>query len=89
MEKEMLVRLVSDGFVEAKGGKAKETYLKIIPAFESGELPLKSHYAFGTEETLPLTSRGDLIALRSAGAYGETMASGYNCRPLPGSAYSR
>ena len=27
--------------------------------------------------------RGDLIALRSAGAYGEIMASGYNCRPLP------
>ena len=27
--------------------------------------------------------RGDLIALRSAGAYGEIMASGYNCRELP------
>ena len=27
--------------------------------------------------------RGDLIALRSAGAYGEIMASGYNCRALP------
>lgn len=27
--------------------------------------------------------RGDLLALRSAGAYGEIMASGYNCRPLP------
>ena len=24
-----------------------------------------------------------LIALRSAGAYGEIMASGYNCRELP------
>jgi diaminopimelate decarboxylase len=23
------------------------------------------------------------LALRSAGAYGEIMASGYNCRPLP------
>ncbi len=27
--------------------------------------------------------RGDLIAIRSAGAYGESMASQYNCRPLP------
>ena len=27
--------------------------------------------------------RGDLIAIRSAGAYGEIMASQYNCRPLP------
>ena len=29
------------------------------------------------------TKRGDLIALRSAGAYGEIMASQYNCRELP------
>ena len=27
--------------------------------------------------------RGDLLAIRSAGAYGEIMASGYNCRRLP------
>lgn len=27
--------------------------------------------------------RGDIVAIRSAGAYGEVMASGYNCRPLP------
>ena len=30
------------------------------------------------------TKRGDLIAIRSAGAYGEAMASQYNCRALPG-----
>ena len=34
---------------------------------------------------LPECRRGDLIAIRSAGAYGESMASRYNCRPLPGS----
>lgn len=45
----------------------------------------ESSDTFGTDETLPVTSRGDLIALRSAGAYGETMASQYNCRELPGS----
>jgi diaminopimelate decarboxylase len=27
--------------------------------------------------------RGDLLAIRSAGAYGEIMASSYNCRRLP------
>ena len=27
--------------------------------------------------------RGDILAIRSAGAYGEIMASQYNCRPLP------
>ena len=29
------------------------------------------------------TYRGDLLAIRSAGAYGEIMASQYNCRKLP------
>lgn len=29
------------------------------------------------------TKRGDLLAIRSAGAYGEIMASRYNCRALP------
>jgi diaminopimelate decarboxylase len=37
---------------------------------------------------LPETKRGDIIAIRSAGAYGETMASRYNLRDLPGSVFS-
>ena len=45
----------------------------------------ESSDVFGTNETLPVTRRGDLLALRSAGAYGEIMASRYNCRELPGS----
>ena len=32
--------------------------------------------------------RGDLIAIRSAGAYGETMVSRYNCREIPASHFS-
>lgn len=44
---------------------------------------------FGEAEILPTTSRGDLIALRSAGAYGEIMASQYNCRKLPQSIYTK
>lgn len=47
MEKEMIEQWVSDGFVEAKAGKAIEIYEGIIPRLEAGELPLKSHYAFG------------------------------------------
>ncbi len=35
---------------------------------------------FGKEVPLPPSSRGDLIAIRTAGAYGEVMASRYNLR---------
>ena len=45
----------------------------------------ESSDVFGTGEMLPAIRRGDLLALRSAGAYGEIMASQYNCRPLPSS----
>ena len=37
---------------------------------------------------LPETQRGDIIAIRSAGAYGEVMASRYNLRDLPYSVFS-
>lgn len=37
---------------------------------------------------LPETRRGDIIAIRSAGAYGEVMASRYNLRDLPPSIFS-
>lgn len=37
---------------------------------------------------LPETHRGDIIAIRSAGAYGEAMASRYNLRDLPKSVFS-
>ena len=37
---------------------------------------------------LPETRRGDIIAIRSAGAYGEVMASRYNLRDLPNSVFS-
>lgn len=53
-----------------------ETYDVVGPICESSD-------CFGVNETLPVTSRGDLLALRSAGAYGEIMASQYNCRKLP------
>ncbi|MDE6482864.1 MAG: diaminopimelate decarboxylase [Rikenellaceae bacterium] len=42
---------------------------------------------FARDITLPVTERGDLLALHSAGAYGQSMASCYNMRPLPRSVY--
>ena len=38
---------------------------------------------FAKQTDLNATRRGDLLAIRSAGAYGEIMASQYNCRQLP------
>jgi len=43
---------------------------------------------FGKLIELPETRRGDIIAIRSAGAYGESMASRYNMRDLPRSVFS-
>ena len=56
--------------------EGKECYDVVGPICESSDVFVKNY-------TLPVTHRGDLVALRSAGAYGEIMASGYNCRPLP------
>lgn len=43
---------------------------------------------FGKEIELPESKRGDLIAIRTAGAYGEVMSSGYNLRERVQSVYS-
>lgn len=43
---------------------------------------------FGKEVELPVSHRGDLIAVRTAGAYGEVMASGYNLRERINYVYS-
>ena len=56
--------------------EAVETYDVVGPICESSDV-------FGKAIDLNKVKRGDLIALRSAGAYGEIMASGYNCRNLP------
>lgn len=53
-----------------------ETYDVVGPICESSDV-------FGKAIDLNKAHRGDLFALRSAGAYGEIMASGYNCRPIP------
>ncbi|WP_434504059.1 diaminopimelate decarboxylase [Prevotella sp.] len=53
-----------------------ETYDVVGPICESSDV-------FAKAIDLNKTKRGDLLALRSAGAYGEIMASQYNCRQLP------
>ncbi|MCI6618424.1 MAG: diaminopimelate decarboxylase [Prevotella sp.] len=53
-----------------------ETYDVVGPICESSDV-------FAKAIDLNRTRRGDLIAIRSAGAYGEIMASRYNCRKLP------
>jgi diaminopimelate decarboxylase len=48
----------------------------------------ESSDCFGKLVMLPVTRRGDLIAIRTTGAYGEVMASQYNLRDLVRSYYS-
>ena len=48
----------------------------------------ESSDVFGKDRELNKAHRGDFIAIRSAGAYGEIMASQYNCRQLPKAYFS-
>lgn len=58
-----------------------ETYDVVGPICESSDV-------FAKNIELNKCHRGDLIAIRSAGAYGEVMSSTYNCRPLPKAYFS-
>ena len=62
-------------------GDLIETYDVVGPICESSD-------CFGKDEKLSETKRGDLLAFRSAGAYGQIMACQYNCRNLPKAVYS-
>ena len=53
-----------------------DTYDVVGPICESTDV-------FAKQTDLNRCHRGDLLAIRSAGAYGEIMASQYNCRQLP------
>ena len=58
------------------GRRTLVKYDVVGPICESSDI-------FAKDFPLPETKRGDILAIRSAGAYGETMASQYNCRELP------
>lgn len=60
----------------SNGSATTETYDVVGPICESSDV-------FAKDVILNKCHRGDFIALRSAGAYGEIMASAYNCRELP------
>lgn len=53
----------------------KEFYDVVGPVCESSD-------SFGKRLSLPISERGDIIAIRSSGAYGEVMANRYNLREL-------
>lgn len=55
--------------------KQQEAYDVVGPICESSDV-------FAQDVMLSMSKRGDYIAIESAGAYGEVMASSYNCRSL-------
>jgi len=68
--------------IENLTSTGKELWYDVVgPVCESTD-------TFAKHIKLPETKRGDIIAIRSAGAYGESMASRYNMRDLPGSVFS-
>lgn len=62
-------------------GETLYKYDVVGPVCESSD-------CFGEDIMLPKLTRGDIIAIRSAGAYGESMASQYNMRPLIGAIFN-
>jgi len=61
--------------------KASKTYDVVGPICESSD-------TFQRGISLPAIERGDLVAIRSAGAYGEVMSSGFNLRDRVKAYYS-
>ena len=62
--------------LSAAGRAGQETYDVVGPVCESSDV-------FARDCMLPVTRRGDIVVIRSAGAYGESMASAYNMRQIP------
>ena len=56
--------------------KPDEVYDVVGPVCESSDV-------FCRDRKMPATERGDMLVIRTAGAYGEAMSFGYNCRELP------
>jgi diaminopimelate decarboxylase len=68
------LKLNAEGKSQISNLTSHVSYDVVGPICESSD-------CFGKEVNMPETKRGDLIALRTAGAYGEVMASAYNLRP--------
>lgn len=67
--------------ISAVNSLLTEKYDVVGPICESSD-------CFGKAVALPVTHRGDLIAIRSAGAYGEVMSNRYNLRDGVSSVFS-
>jgi diaminopimelate decarboxylase len=67
------IRVVND---ESSPGSPRKTYDVVGPICETGDF-------LGFERELPEVSRGTLLVVCGAGAYGFTMSSSYNSRPRP------
>jgi diaminopimelate decarboxylase len=65
----------------SRGGACDSKYDVVGPICESSD-------CFGKAVSLPETERGDIFAIRTAGAYGEVMASAYNLRDKVRAVYS-
>ncbi|MGR3565941.1 MAG: diaminopimelate decarboxylase [Heliomarina sp.] len=61
--------------IEPEAGVEQQPYDVVGPVCESGD-------TFAKQRNLPPLASGDLVAFRSAGAYGAVMSSEYNTRPL-------
>ena len=61
--------------IEPKPGAEQAKYDVVGPVCESGD-------TFAKGRVMPPVAAGDLVAFRSAGAYGAVMSSEYNSRPL-------
>jgi diaminopimelate decarboxylase len=61
--------------VEPAPGAARAPFDIVGPVCETGD-------TFARERMMPAVAEGDLVAFRSAGAYGAVMSSEYNTRPL-------
>ncbi len=61
--------------IEPEAGVEQRPYDIVGPVCESGD-------TFARARAMPPVAAGDLVAFRSAGAYGAVMASEYNSRPL-------
>ena len=61
--------------IEADAGVEQKPYDIVGPVCESGD-------TFAKQRLMPPLKSGDLVAFRSAGAYGAVMSSEYNTRPL-------
>mgnify|MGYP000033950418 FL=1 len=64
----------------ARGDRGAMRYDVVGPICETSD-------SFGEGVVLPQTMRGDIMVIRSAGAYGESMSSHYNCRRLQPTLY--